>query len=202
MSASRGRCLWPLFTAAAVLSLGLAGPGRAEEKGKKDEAKKPDVVQIDLSKLPPDLAAQLRRLAEGEKKPDGKGQQAGKKGEDAKGKKTEPRTAQGAKPPMTGTKGDEDLSRRLRKLSDDLRRLADEIDGKKPSSSGRKKGEDEKKKKGDEDEKGSKKEGDKGKKKDDDKDEKGNKNDKDDEKGKKKDKEDDEKGKKKKDKDD
>jgi hypothetical protein len=192
MIASRGRCLWPLFTAAAVLGLCLAGPGRADEKGKgkKDEAKKPDVVQIDLSKLPPDLAAQLRKLAVDAKKPDKpevKGQQTGKKVTEAdlppglrnkpadhpgrkaflEGKKTESKPAPGAKAPMTGTKGDQDLARRLRQLSDDLRKLADDLEGKKPSPPEKKKGEDEKKKKGDEDEKG--------KKKDKEEDEKGNK---------------------------
>src|SRR5262245_41714732 len=102
--------------AVAVVALSLLGVARAEEKGKsggkpsKDEAK-PVIVQIDLNKLPPDLAKQLlihlaktkgtlSAVEKGEKK--GKGgdreqqgqhededEKKGKKGEGAKSNKGE-----------------------------------------------------------------------------------------------------------------
>ena len=56
-----------------VAALSLTAPGvlRADEgedftKGK--DRKKGDIVQLDLSKLPPDLAKSLRKLSEGDKK--------------------------------------------------------------------------------------------------------------------------------------
>ncbi len=82
----------------AVLALTVMTTARADEdgdqgKGKKGKGKKADVIQIDLSKLPPDLAKALQKYATDSKKPDAakKGPKAGKKSGDA------PETAAGTR---------------------------------------------------------------------------------------------------------
>jgi len=91
MSTSRGGYGRLLFAGAVVLSLCFGGAARADEEQKKGKGKakdeKPNAVQIDLSKLPPDLVKQLLKYAGEDKKPGkeakgpptGKGPQADKK---------------------------------------------------------------------------------------------------------------------------
>jgi hypothetical protein len=80
-----GRIGWGLFAGGAVLCLCFSSNSRAEEepKGKsKGKDEKPGVVQLDLSKLPPELAKQLQKYLTENKKPGpptGKGPQMAKK---------------------------------------------------------------------------------------------------------------------------
>lgn len=65
--------LWAAAVLAAAL---LAGPARAENdeggkgKGKGKSEAKPNIVQIDLSKLPPDVAKMLMKYAVGQTQPE------------------------------------------------------------------------------------------------------------------------------------
>jgi hypothetical protein len=90
---------WRLICAAGViLGVCLAGPSRADEKGKKDSDKgKADknviVIQLDLSKAPPAFVKQLMELAKSQakdedEKKDGKKKDKGKKSDkdDEKGR--------------------------------------------------------------------------------------------------------------------
>jgi hypothetical protein len=72
------RC-WQVVCVAAVLaSLGFADLGSAQDKGQKEPKKgKSEIIQVDLSKLPPDLARQVLEFSRsqakgGDKKKDGK----------------------------------------------------------------------------------------------------------------------------------
>ena len=151
-----------------VLGLCLAGPSRADDKGKKEPQKGKDdrtviVIQLDLSKAPPGFVKQLMELAKG--KDDGK--KSGKNDEDNDEKKGN-KNKKGYKDEKKGEDKKSNIVQvDLNKLPAGLaKRLKAELakgknDGKKNS-----------KKDEDEDEKGGKK---KAKKGDEDNDKKGNK---------------------------
>jgi hypothetical protein len=123
------------FPICAAFALSLSGGVKADEDGAKGKGKgeKPNIVQLDLNKLPPDLAKALQKFIDEENKfakgKPSKGEPS--KGEPSKGEPSKGEPSKGNKgEPSKGTKGD-DLESRLDRLMLEIEAIRREIRGKK-----------------------------------------------------------------------
>jgi hypothetical protein len=137
-----------LLLCGVALALFAAAPGSADDKGKgkgKDKGKKSNIVEVDLSQLPKELAKELKAYLKGgdkkdaksmdDKKGKGKGDDKGKgekgKGEKGKGEKGKGEKGKGEKVPATPSFSSKEIERRLDQLGRELDELRALIRGKK-----------------------------------------------------------------------